>query len=401
MREKQIVRLWRRPSRDGKSFAYYLRFKDLDYNDRSISLGHSDLKKAKKQRLQKEKELRMGFCPVGSMRLSEFSKDCLERCGDSIRETSKTDYQISMKRFIEVVGDIDIQKVTHHHGELFRQASIDAGNSPYTVAKKLRGLKVLFNLAVKRGQLEENPLQAVKPPKVTKKTRINTYSKKQCSDLLIAATGYQDNNILEWDLVITMAFTLGMRKSEILNLVWSDIDFDRMSLEITPKENTKDTWEWQIKDTDSRVLPLTPDIAQLLIDLQNRRPVGYPYVFVPPKRYDRIQAIRNGQSRGRKKTWTITDANGSVINNFTKMFKEIKDRAGISKGEFHDLRRTAITNWFYAGLKITEVMRLCGHENYDTTLKYYLAVKDDLIDRARLAMQSVGQEIDLSLLERE
>jgi integrase len=401
MRDKQIVRLWKRPSRDGKHFTYYLRYKDLDNKQKIISLSHSDAKKAEKQRLKKEKELRMGFCPRNSMRLSEFSKDCLDRCGDNIRETTKTDYQIAIKRFIWVVGDIDIQKVSHRHGERFRQASIDAGNSLYTVAKKLRCLNVLFNLAVNRGQLEENPIKAVKPPKVPKKTKINTYSKKQCSELLRAATGYQNKDILEWNLVITMAFTLGMRKSEILNLVWSDIDFDKMTLEITPKEDTDYTWAWQIKDTDSRVLPLTNDLSQLLINLQNRSPVGYPYVFVPPKRYDRIQLIRKGLSSGRKKTWTMTDANGSVINNFTRMFKEIKELAGIPKGEFHDLRRTAITNWFYAGLKITEVMRLCGHENYDTTLKYYLAVKDNLVDRARVAMQSVGQEIDLSLLERE
>ncbi len=30
-------------------------------------------------------------------------------------------------------------------------------------------------------------------------------------------------------------------------------------------------------------------------------------------------------------------------------------------------------------------MRLAGHSKYDTTLRYYLAVRDDLIDRARLA----------------
>ncbi len=45
----------------------------------------------------------------------------------------------------------------------------------------------------------------------------------------------------------------------------------------------------------------------------------------------------------------------------------IREKAGIKTGTFHDLRRTAITNWFYEGLEITEVMRLAGHSKYDTT----------------------------------
>ena len=32
-----------------------------------------------------------------------------------------------------------------------------------------------------------------------------------------------------------------------------------------------------------------------------------------------------------------------------------------------------------------DVMKLAGHAKFETTHKYYLAVRDDLIDRARLA----------------
>jgi integrase len=47
-----------------------------------------------------------------------------------------------------------------------------------------------------------------------------------------------------------------MRKSEILNLVWSDIDFDNKEIEVNPKANTDYTWAWEIKDTDASGLPL-------------------------------------------------------------------------------------------------------------------------------------------------
>ena len=100
-------------------------------------------------------------------------------------------------------------------------------------------------------------------------------------------------------------------------------------IQLTQKD--LDTWLWEIKDTDSRTVPLTEDVIRLLINLQERRPAHYPYVFVPPKRYDRIQAIRNGHSKRNERTWTAKDANNSVINNFSDMFNEIRTRAGIKK----------------------------------------------------------------------
>ncbi|MCD6174488.1 MAG: tyrosine-type recombinase/integrase [Planctomycetes bacterium] len=106
---------------------------------------------------------------------------------------------------------------------------------------------------------------------------------------------------------------------------------------------------------------------------------------------------RQGKSKRKKNTWSLKDANNSVINGFTGMFNEIRTKAGLKKGTFHDIRRTAITNWFYAGLEITEVMRLAGHSKYDTTLKYYLSVSDDLVDRAR---QAVRHSVSREMLER-
>ncbi len=49
------------------------------------------------------------------------------------------------------------------------------------------------------------------------------------------------------------------------------------------------------------------------------------------------------------------------------------------------------------GLEITEVMRLAVYSKYETTLKYYLAVKDDLVDRAR---RVVRYRVIREMLER-
>jgi len=125
---------------------------------------------------------------------------------------------------------------------------------------------------------------------------------------------------------------------------------------------------------------LTDELTQLLIDHQDRQPEGYPYVFVPPARYDCIQ----NELRAKGK-WKFSDSRLKIVHNFKRDFDLIKKKARVKKGTFHDLRRTAICDWFVQGMTEYDVMKLAGHSEFSTTHKYYLAVRDDLIDKARLA----------------
>jgi hypothetical protein len=84
----------------------------------------------------------------------------------------------------------------------------------------------------------------------------------------------------------------------------------------------------------------------------------------------------------------------AVVPIFNRTFHKILRRAGIDRGTFHDLRRTAISNWLAKGLGEFEVMKLAGHANFSTTHKFYLRVRDDLIDRARQAStRASGQDL--------
>jgi len=392
---KKLVTLWKRPSYDGKSFIYYLLYNE-NGKRKQKSLGHVDHRKAECQRAQFERELRMGVVEPMSMRLRKFMKDSLAKTGDQIRESTREDYESSMEDFIKVVGNIDYQKVTLEHGEFYRQNSLDKGNSPATVAKKLRELKRLFKLAVNRKQLEESPLQYIAMPKSLKK-KIHIYAEEQCRRMLKAAQEYtlewNPEKSVKWDLIITVALATAMRRAELLNCTWADIDFDAQTIEVNPKENTRDTWKWLIKDTDHRTLPLTEEIVQMLVDHQARQPAGYPYVFVPTARYDYIQNVLRPIGK-----WTLSDARLKVVNNMRRQFGRILAKAGIEKGTFHDTRRTAITMWFANGMSEHDVMVLAGHSNFATTHKFYLAVADDLVNRARQASQEAMKSISVANL---
>jgi integrase len=380
---KQLVKLNKRPTWDGHGFTYFLRYEGEDGKRRWETLGHANQRKAEKQRAQKERELRMGYIEPGSIRLMDFMEDSLTRTGDQIRESTQRETKSAMNDFIRIIGNTDYQSITLAHGELYLQTCLDRGNTKGTVAKKLRHIKRLFKLAVNRKQLDENPLQYIVMPKSAKK-KINVYADVQCQRMLKAAQEYtakwNPKISVKWDLLITVALATGMRRAELLNCTWADVDFDAQAIEVNAKENTRDTWEWRIKDSDHRTLPLTEDIVQMLVDHQARQPEGYPYVFVPVPRYDYIQKVLRP-----KGTWTLTDTRLKVVNNLRRQFNKILAKAGIKKGTIHDIRRTAISMWFANGMSEHDVMVLAGHSSFATTHEFYLAVADDLVDRARAA----------------
>ena len=125
------------------------------------------------------------------------------------------------------------------------------------------------------------------------------------------------------------------------------------------------------------VVPLPLDKR---IDHQAQQPEGYPYVFVPTARYDYIQNVLRPKGK-----WSLIDASMKVVNNLGRQFNKILRKAGIKKGTIQDIRRTAITMWFANGMSEHDVMVLAGHSSFATTHEFYLAVADDLVDRARVA----------------
>ena len=102
-----------------------------------------------------------------------------------------------------------------------------------------------------------------------------------------------------------------------------------------------------------------------------------------PARYDYIQK----EFRGKNK-WTYSDSRLKVVNNCGRDLGKIRKRANVETGTFHDFRRTAICNWFKAGMSEFDVMNLAGHADFKTTHKFYLCIQDDLIHRARKATES-------------
>jgi integrase len=268
-----------------------------------------------------------------------------------------------MGDFIQCVGDIDVQAVRYEHGERFIRYWFDRKATAATVAKKVRHLKRVFHLAEERGQIDRHPLRKLKPPKCAKR-KVRVFTDDECRRLCKAARQYEEKGSpAKWELLIRMCLGTGMRCGELVNTTWRDIDFANMTVDVSPKKDREDTWEWHIKDTDRRTLPLTADLVKRLVEHQTSQPEGCPYIFVPAARYEFIQQLRKmGQ-------WTVEHGR-SPLQKFCHRFNKIRQLAGIESGTFHDLRRTCLSNWVARGLSLHEVKELAGHAGIDTTERF-------------------------------
>lgn len=381
----QLVKLITRPSRNGQRYTYCVDYKDENGKRVRQSLGHADKRKAEQQRAQLEREIRMGTVACGSLTLKEFIKDSLCRTRGQIRASSIKEYDSCYRDFLGVIGNVDFQSITLRHGERYIQQCLDRGNSPATAAKKVRHLKRLFQLGVERGQLEENPFRFLKPPRCPNKD-VRVLSDEECLRLVETAKWLQDPYSLDWSLLLQLTLYTGLRKGEALNLIWQNVDFAGKTVQVAPKSETDHTWEWHIKDSERRLLPIPDAIVNMLTQHQLTQADGNPYVFVPTWRYHRIQELcRTGQ-------WDVIKGK-NPLNNFDRQLKAILKEAGISDLSFHDLRRTCLTNWFKGGLREFDVMRMAGHSSFETTRKFYMGIDPDLLERTRKANATIVEPI--------
>jgi len=272
----------------------------------------------------------------------------------------------------------NLQKITPRDAEAFIAHRLKQKLSLATINHDIRTLKRVFNLAIEpRGYIREgmNPFGKIKQRKLTPKT-IKYLSVGEYKALVVASP------TLWWKAFLSIAYCCGLRRNEILNLTWADIDFINQLLHVRAKDESEQVLKWESKTHENRSVPLPDETSQYLANLQAESVEGFPYIFITPERFAHI---RYREKRGQ---WSgISD----VKNNIIRDFGTIRKRAGVSKCNIHDLRRSAITNWAQA-LPIQVVQQFAGHSNITTTRKYYLAVRPEDIKRAGDFMNNILQE---------
>ena len=215
--------------------------------------------------------------------------------------------------------------------------SVRQGAKGYTVNFEITALRTMFNLAIKWGYLDKNPASAVKLLKTDDSKQRRFLTEEECRALL-AHSSPEDRPIF------FVLLNTGMRRAEVANLEWSDINLKNQTLKI----QRKSFW---LPKTGEREIPLNDQVLLVL----NRLPRRGNFVF--------------------------TDRKGEKIDPDRLRVRLVSTalRAGIPNlTELHALRHTFASHLLMNGVDIPSVQKLMGHQSVETTMIYTHQTTDHL-----------------------
>ena len=214
--------------------------------------------------------------------------------------------------------------------------------------------------AVKNDMIPSNPADKVERPKQDKFYG-NFYDRDELNKLFEAVTG------TKLELPVLLGAFYGLRRSEIVGLKWSAIDFEQNTITISHTVTScnldgkcvivaKDTTKTK---SSRRTLPLVPYFHEKLLAVK-------------------AQQGRNQKLCGRSYNrefleYICVDDIGDRFkpNYITSQFPKLLERNGFRKIRFHDLRHSCASLLLASGVPMKHIQEWLGHSDFSTTANIY------------------------------
>ena len=262
------------------------------------------------------------------------------------------------KPLLAYFADVTIGRITRNSVREYRKhRHQEKPLSDTTINRDLECLRHILFWALDEGLLAANPLSRMRLVRERRKRR-PVMSLEEEARLLQAASPHLQN-------IVIAALDTGMRRGEILQQRWKDIDFNRRLLFVTHSKTP---------EGEAREIPLTARLFQFLFD-----------------------------NRAQQAEEVIFTFKGRAITRIKTAWKATLRRAAVPYCRFHDLRHTFNTRLMEAGVMQEVRKALMGHSSGEDVHSRYTHVelpqKREAIRKLEAWVQA-SRESGRSTLER-
>jgi integrase len=284
--------------------------------------------------------------PVALVDAERAFCEAKERKG--LRERTVDTYRGILRRFRETLPPgATVQDVTPEDVRTYVRTP-DVSNA--TQRKRYRHLRAFFNWIAETDRADGSPLESVDPPK--KETKEKAFLRPEDVERLLIATRHHAETTtdaagrspdLDWlRAIIRVAVATGLRRGELLNLRWRDVDFQERAVHVRNRDGFK------TKGGSERRVPLRGDALDALREM---------HAASDPLPTDRVFTDRKGKPV----------RPGRVSRRFKAMARLAKLDERI---HFHSLRHTCASWLAMQGVPMRVIQEVMGHSTVSVTEMY-------------------------------
>ncbi len=223
-------------------------------------------------------------------------------------------------RYAKDVKPADIEKLKSY--------LLNKGLSKVTINRYLEIISKAFNMAIDNELINKNPLK--KNTKFSQKNYVVRPLFPEEEQRLMKVLSEPQYEYLKG--IVIVALNTALRRQNILDLTWEQIDLEGRVIEITENKSNKHIFK-----------PINDTLLQYFQSIPEESRVGD--VFINP--------ITGRKCKEIKRAW-----------------KTVKEKANITNFRFHDLKHTVGTRLAKHGVPIPVIKEVLDHSDIKTTMRY-------------------------------
>ena len=259
-----------------------------------------------------------------------------------LAENSVEAYSNDVKKLRDFAEASKLTPIDIKHNDLvqFITELYDLGLSPRSQARIISGIKQFYAYLFLEEEINDDPSELIELPKIGRKLpEVLTIEE---IDRMIAAIDSSKNEAIRNIAILETLYSCGLRVSELVNLRFEDLHFDKGFVRVIGKGNKE------------RLVPVSPSVEEKISEYRSSTRLDTP---AKPGNEKIVFLNRRGAKLTRVMIFTI--------------IKQTAALAGITKTVSpHTFRHSFATHLLEGGANLRAIQEMLGHESITTTEIY-------------------------------